>query len=146
VAEHSDVRDRFYAVLKTFATDNSLRIEHKGVEFTPADDETWLVFSFETRRPEKYYAGTGYQSNEGGFCQVDVIGPESRKQKAFELIAWDVRNAYWPQTSTTGPTLGTGPIVRLGPEPPWVRNHPAPGAGRLGSLVSIDWHADFPRL
>lgn len=147
MAEISDVRDILYATLKTFADAQSpaLRIEVAGSAFTPGDSETWLKFHFRTARPSKPYAGTWYQSKEAGFFQVDVMGPESRLQKAFEKIAWDIREAYWPTNSEYAPTLGSAPLVRLGPTAPHVIDHPAPDPGRLGSSVTIYWHADFSR-
>lgn len=147
MAEISDVRQLLYDALKTFADAQTpvMRIRTNGVQFTPQTTETWLTFHFVTASPSKPYAGTWYQSKEAGFFQVDVMGPESRLQKAFEKIAWDIREAYWPTTSPIAPTLGTSPLVRLGPTAPHVRDHPAPDAGRLGSIVTIDWHSDFSR-
>lgn len=147
MAEISDVRDLFFARLKTFADAQSpvLRIHVEGRPFTPADNETWLRFALRVASPSKPYAGTWYISKEAGFFQADVMGPESRLQKAFEKIAWDIREAFWPSSAELGPTLGPSPLVRLGPTAPHVLDHPAPDAGRLGSIVSIDWHSDFSR-
>lgn len=147
MAEISDVRQLFYNALKAFADAQSpaLRVQVKGIQFTPGDSETWLRFHFVTARPSKPYAGTWYQSKEAGFFQVEVMGPESRLQKAFEKIAWDIRETFWPTSSAIAPTLGATPLVRLGPTAPHVIDHPAPDAGRLGSIVTIDWHSDFSR-
>lgn len=147
MAEISDVRDLLYATLKTFALAQSpvLRIAVEGKAFKPNDSETWLRYAFRVARPSKPFAGTWYQSKEAGFFQVDVMGPEALLQKTFEKIAWDVREAYWPTNSAIAPTLGSSPLVRLGPTAPHVIDHPAPDAGRLGSIVTIDWHSDFSR-
>lgn len=147
MAEISDVRQLFYDRLKTFADAQSpaLRIHVRGLKFTPGDAETWLIFDFKNARPSKPYAGTWYQSQEAGFCQIIVMGPEQRLQKAFEKIAWDVREAFWPTNVDYAPTLGSSPLVRLGPTAPHVADLPAPDPGRLGSVVTIDWHSDFSR-
>lgn len=147
MAELSDVRQLFFNALKTWADAQApyLRIQIEGVQFTPGTQETWLRFTFRVARPSKPYAGTWYLSKETGFFQIDVMGPESRLQKAYEKIAWDIREIYWPSTAVIAPTLGSSPLVRLGPTAPHVIDHPAPDAGRLGSIVTIDWHADFTR-
>lgn len=145
MAEISDVRDLFFARLKMFADAQALRIEISGERFKPGDNETWLRFSFKAARPSNPYAGTWRISQEKGFAQIDVFGPEARKQKAFEKIAWDVREAYWPTSAVLAPTLGSTPLVRLGPSAPQVVDHPSPEAGRLGSIVTIYWTSNFPR-
>lgn len=147
MAEHSDVRQAFYAALKTFADAQSpaLRICVKGLAFTPADRETYLKFHFVTRKPSKPYAGAASISKEGGFFQVDCIVPESRLEKAAEQLAWDVREHFWPSSADFAPTLGSNPLIRLGPAAPHVHPHPAPDTGTLAHICEIDWHSDFPR-
>lgn len=145
MAEPSDVRMLFYNVLKTYADTETFRIEVEGKGFTPTDRETWLQFYFRTARPSKPYAGTKTHSTQKGFFQVNVIGPENRLQKKFEQIAWEVAESYWPGNPDATPTLGTAPLVKLGPTPPHVKDMTAPGEGRLGSIMTLDWHSDFPR-
>lgn len=146
MAEISEVRQLFYNALKTFADAQTpaLRIYIRGQEFTPANDETWLRFTLLTARPSKVFAGTGYHSRESGIFQVDIFGPEGRGEKAFEMIAWDIREHFWPNT-VTAPTLGTNPLVRLGPEAPHVRPAPESGKGLLGAIVSIPFYSHFSR-
>ena len=148
----SDVRDLLVGRLNTWAAaqaPTAVRVEVEGAQFRPRDDETWVRFFLRVAAPSKPYAGTWYVSKEAGFLQVDVLGPERRLQKAYEKIAWSVREAFWPIDSEIAPTYGGSPgllpLVRLGPTAPHVRDHPAPGDGRLGSIVTIDWNSDFAR-
>lgn len=147
MVEISDVRDLFFSKLNTWAGAQltPLRIEIAGEQFKPGNLETWITFAFLVAEPSKPYAGTWYISKEKGICQIQVLGPESRKQKAFEKIAWDIREEFWPTGSQLAPTLGSSPLVRLGPTAPHVVDHPAPDAGRLGSILTLQWHSDFQR-
>lgn len=145
MAQISDVRLLLFAALETYADANSLRIEVKGEGFKPGDDETYLRFHFRTAEPSKPYAGYKALDKEHGFLQVDVFGPESRKQVAFEKIASEIREVYWPSNSVNTPTLGSDPLVRIGPAAPHVKDHPAPDVGRLGSTCTVWWESDFPK-
>lgn len=137
-----------YAKLKEFAQAQSptLDIRVDGVRFNPAAADTFLEQYMIDAEPAAHYAGTNHQSHESGVYQVNVIGPERRKLKAYRVLAWAIRHHFWPLSNTTkAPTLGTSPLVRLGPKPPHVHRHPAPGEGRLGFVVDIYWNADLPR-
>lgn len=142
------VEGLLYAALKTFADAQSpaLNIRIPGKKWDPTLTETYLEQFMLDAQPAIHYAGRNHQSHEHGIYQINVIGPETRKLKAFRTIAWALRQHFWPLTSTSkAPTFGTSPLVRLGPTPPYVRVHPSPGEGRLGFIVDIYWNANLPR-
>lgn len=148
MAEISDIRQLFYDKLKIFADAESpvLRIVTDGVEFIEADNETYIEWFFRSAEPSKPFGGFRGSDQQKGFTQINVIGPESKKQKAFEMIAWRIGITFWPTASASQrPTLGTSPLVSLGPTAPHVKDHPAPGVGHLGSICTIYWHSDFPK-
>lgn len=154
MAELSDVRDLFYGVLQTFADAQTPALlvfikggedPATGKEYEAPNDAEYLRWNIVTRKPGAHFAGRGHISNEGGIFQVDVMGPEDRLQKHYESLAFSLRRAYWPDTTTSkAPTLGTDPLVRL-LAPPHIRDHPSPDKGELGSIMTIDWASDFPR-
>lgn len=146
MAEISDIRSLLYDKLFTFADGESpaLRIFVKGIdEFKPAGDEVFLRQWLLTATPRHLFAGAVYDSRENGIYQIDVVVPEEYGQKEAEKIAWRVRTHFWPDGIKTGPTLGTDPLLRLGPRPPYVRDHPAPDAGFLASSVDVYWNSDI---
>lgn len=142
------VEDLLYAKLKEFAVAQSpaLAIKVEGVEWDPAENDTVLEQDMMDARPAIHYAGRNHQSHEIGIYRIKIIGPESRRLKAFKTIAWAIRHHFWPLSSTDkAPTYGTSPLVRLGPEPPYVRRYTTPGKGQLGYLIDIYWNANLPR-
>lgn len=143
----TDVEAALYAHLKAWADAQSpaLRIKIDGARFRQDDRETYLHPHFMPASPRHRYLGANTDEEHTGLYQVNVIGPESRKRKAFKLLAVSLARHFWPTTTKITPTIGGGSprieIIKHVPKVYDLRTHDTPG--ELAAACDIYWRSKF---
>lgn len=143
MAEITDAEQVLFDHLQTFATAENLKIRVRGKRYKRDKDETYLMASFLPPVSKRPRAGARTVQHYEGLFQVDIIGPEERRLKAFKLIGERLAEHFWPKASKITPVLSGTVDVAMRKARPVPFEHPAPGEGELAAICEINWSSEF---